>query len=115
MDDIDIGVDTVPEAKVALRDLDLAQTRQIRLNSGKTRIMSAREALTHFKIRENELVDRLAEKITHALSSGAPLGKFEVTIQRAMRAGLRKGTFSTGNGDKIFKRLINLAIRRKQI
>ncbi len=53
MDDIDIGVDSVAAAKSVLRDLDLAlQTRQIRLNSGKTRILSESDAYRHFKIRE---------------------------------------------------------------
>ena len=39
MDDIDVGVDSIPEARVVICDLDLSlQTRQIRLNSGKTKI-----------------------------------------------------------------------------
>jgi hypothetical protein len=37
MDDIDIGVETIAEAKHTLRSVDLVlQTRQVRLNSGKT-------------------------------------------------------------------------------
>src|SRR5262249_37948651 len=45
MDDMDIGVDSVADARAVLRDLDLAlQTRQIRLNSGKTKILSEGEA-----------------------------------------------------------------------
>jgi len=54
MDDIDVGVNSVAEGRAVLRDLDLAlQTRQIRLNSGKTMILSETEARSHFKIREN--------------------------------------------------------------
>jgi len=63
MDDIDIGVDSISEAKEILRDLDLAlQTRQIRLNSGKTKILTEVQAVEHFKIRENLLLDKLVEK-----------------------------------------------------
>lgn len=110
MDDIDVGVDTLPEAKLALRDLDLAlQTRQIRLNSGKTKIMSATEALSHFKIRENGLIDKLADRISAAVSSGQALDKLQVSVQRAIRAGRRRNVFNTGNGEKIFKRLLHLA------
>lgn len=43
MDDMDFGVDTLAKAKSVLRDLDLAlHTRNIRLNSGKTTIMTHR-------------------------------------------------------------------------
>ena len=58
MDDIDVGVNSLAEGRTVLRDLDLAlQTRQIRLNSGKTRILSEAEARKHFKI-SREFSDR---------------------------------------------------------
>ncbi|MER2250814.1 RNA-directed DNA polymerase [Methylorubrum podarium] len=42
MDDIDIGVDSFVEARRILRDIDLIlQTRQVRLNSGKTKILTS--------------------------------------------------------------------------
>ena len=45
MDDIDLGVDTLREAKQLLKQIDLVlQTRQVRLNSGKTKILSQIEA-----------------------------------------------------------------------
>jgi hypothetical protein len=110
MDDIDIGVNTLPEAKLALRDLDLAlQTRQIRLNSGKTKIMTTSEAFHHFKIRENGLIDQMADRISNAVKAGSPLDKHRRSIQRAIRGGFRRDVFSTGNGEKILKRLVNLA------
>ena len=50
MDDIDVGVDSIPEARVVIRDLDLSlQTRQIRLNSGKTKDFTEKEAREHFR------------------------------------------------------------------
>jgi hypothetical protein len=110
MDDIDVGVDSVQEGRVVLRDLDLAlQTRQIRLNSGKTRILSEREAQQHFKIRENILLDKLAASIDHNKSIGMPLSKERRKIELAIKVGLKKGVFVVGNGEKILKRLINFA------
>ena len=41
MDDIDVGVDNLVDAKAVICDLDLIlQTRQLRLNSGKTKILN---------------------------------------------------------------------------
>jgi hypothetical protein len=71
MDDIDIGVNSVAEGRTVLRDLDLAlQTRQIRLNSGKTRILSETEARKYFKIRDNSLIDKLADNIATKIAAG---------------------------------------------
>jgi hypothetical protein len=110
MDDMDIGVDSFQEGRAVLRDLDLAlQTRQIRLNSGKTRILSEKEATRHFKIRENLLLDKLFALIDQKKSLGIPLTKERRKIELAIRYGLRKGDFSVGNGEKILKRLINFA------
>jgi hypothetical protein len=108
MDDIDIGVDSVSEAKEILRDLDLAlQTRQVRLNSGKTRILTEAQAARHFKIRENLLIDKLAEKIDANRSLGKSNLREKRKIELAIRAGMRRGTFEVGNGEKILKRLVN--------
>jgi hypothetical protein len=109
MDDIDIGVDSVADAKAVLRDLDLAlQTRQIRLNSGKTRILSEIDARRHFKIRENMLIDKLATKIESHIAAKQSTHKERRKIELAIRGGLRRRIFEFGNGEKIFKRLINL-------
>ena len=110
MDDIDIGVDSIAEGRIVLRDLDLAlQTRQIRLNSGKTKILGERAARQHFKIRENLLIDKLASLIETKIASKTPTDKEKRKIELAIRVGLRRDNFAIGNGDKIFKRLINLA------
>lgn len=64
MDDITIGVDSIVAAKAILRDLDLAlQTRQLRLNSGKTKILTVRAARRHFRIRDNYYLDKLEARI----------------------------------------------------
>jgi hypothetical protein len=110
MDDIDIGVDSFQEGKAVLRDLDLAlQTRQIRLNSGKTKILSEEEAKRHFKIRENLLLDKLSALIDQKKSYGVSLTKERRKIELTIKYGLRKGIFSVGNGEKILKRLLNFA------
>jgi hypothetical protein len=110
MDDIDIGVDSLSEAKEVLRDLDLAlQTRQIRLNSGKTKILTEAQAVEHFKIRENMLLDKLAEKIESNRSLGKSNVREKRKVEYALRAGIRRGVFAFGNGEKIFKRVINFA------
>lgn len=110
MDDIDIGVDTIPDARKALRDLDLAlQTRQIRLNSGKTRILTEYQAYEHFKIRENALLDKLSDRIQNKLAAKLPPTSERRKVELAIRAGLRRGTFVDGNGGKILKRLINFS------
>jgi len=110
MDDMDIGVDSVQDGRAVLRDLDLAlQTRQIRLNSGKTKILSEKEAERHFKIRENLLLDKLSELIDNKRLLGISLAKERRKIDLAIRQGLKRGAFVIGNGEKIFKRLINFA------
>jgi hypothetical protein len=110
MDDIDIGVDSVHQAKAVLRDLDLAlQTRQVRLNSGKTRILSEIEAQSHFKIKENLLLDKLAQAIEGKRFTGASTVNEKRKVEFAIRAGFRRGAFSSGNGEKILKRLVNFA------
>ena len=110
MDDIDIGIDTLSGARNVLKNLDLAlQTRQVRLNSGKTRILTEMEARVHFKIRENILLSDLAARIASKKKSKTTLFNEKRKIEISLRTGLRKGTFASGNGDKILKRLLNLA------
>jgi hypothetical protein len=109
MDDIDIGVDDIPAAKRILRDIDLTlQSRQVRLNAGKTKILTQDEAVRHFKIFENEHLSAIEEALESKATSGAstrvPLGQLE----RLLVHWHRKGVFNDGNGDKILKRAINL-------
>ncbi len=59
MDDIDVGVDLIVDAKNMLKSIDLS-IRHIRLNSGKTQILRTREGrLTTFsRVLENAQIDR---------------------------------------------------------
>ncbi len=114
MDDIDIGVDTIAEARAVLRDLDLAlQTRQVRLNSGKTKILNEVEARKHFKIAENSVLDLVSDRIDAAKGNAAQTTKNAIIIQKLIARWEKNGNFRTGNGDKIFKRLINFARQTK--
>ncbi len=109
MDDVDIGVDDIASAKLVISDLDLAlQTRHIRLNSGKTKILSEAQAVRHFRIAENERLDALQSEIETARASNASLVGQRRSVRSHLRKGLRTGSFSDGNGEKIYKRLLNL-------
>jgi len=110
MDDIDIGVDTVSEARAVIKNLDLAlQTRQLRLNSGKTRILTEIEARKHFRIRENVWLTALSDRIRSRKANEASLYNERRKIEISIRVGLKRDAFSSGNGDKVLKRLLNLA------
>lgn len=112
MDDIDIGVDTIGEARTVLRDIDLVlQSRHVRLNSGKTQILTADEARKHFMVGENLLIEKLIGRINDKSKAQKPIDKEKSSISRAIRIGLKKKYFDRGNGEKILKRLLTLARR----
>jgi hypothetical protein len=72
MDDIDIGIDSIAKAKEALRDIDLSlQSRQLRLNSGKTRILEAKSAYLHFRIDENVFLAEVEQRLSKGSSSAS--------------------------------------------
>ena len=109
MDDIDFGVDTVAKAKSVLKNLDLAlQTRNLRVNSGKTNILPAPDAIIHFKVLENALIDKIIAKLEANASDGNKVqfyGRLAVKILKSDRA---RESFATGNGSKLIKRLLSI-------
>lgn len=112
MDDIDIGVDSIVEAKTALRAVDLVlQTKQVRLNSGKTIILNRKEAIQHFRIFENARIDTVQSTIEHRLKHNLPIDRHKRLVEARIRRGIRKKSFDSGNGEKILKRWITLASR----
>lgn len=114
MDDIDIGVDTIIEAKDALKSVDLVlQTKQVRLNSGKTKILTRHEALVHFRVVENARLDSLQERIDRRTSAGLSLDRERKVVKLRLTRGLKSGTFDAGNGEKVLKRYITLASKLK--
>ena len=110
MDDMDIGVDSLSSAKQIIRDLDLTlQTRQVRLNSGKTKILKQSDAIRHFKIKENKTLDELSDQIQAQISKKKSLKAQQETIVELLNFWMKKGIFDDGNGEKILKRSLSLA------
>ncbi len=114
MDDMDIGVDDIPKAKQIIRDIDLTlQSRQLRLNSSKTRILSASEAVEHFCIKENHALARLerfSQKVRWKTTClKILLNKYERWLQRvgSGEPGPRSA-FRRANGSKIHKYIFKL-------
>lgn len=115
MDDIDVGVNSIREAKSIVRDIDLTlQSRQLRLNGSKTKILrvSSGEVDSHFCVRENRFLD-FAENL---LKTSKNPNSERIVKSALLRAhGVFAGTsvshesrYFYGNGEKIFKRLTNL-------
>ncbi|NPD67469.1 RNA-directed DNA polymerase [Lichenicola cladoniae] len=112
MDDIDVGVDRISDAKQVLKAMDLVlQTKQVRLNSGKTLILRKDAAAKHFRIFQNSQLDKLTENIALKVASGKQITVEVARIEKAVSSGLAKKSFDHGNGDKVLKRWINLAAK----
>ncbi|BAI74353.1 hypothetical protein AZL_a08220 (plasmid) [Azospirillum sp. B510] len=110
MDDIDIGVDSIVEAKKVLRSVDLVlQTKQIRLNSGKTTILTRDEAIKHFRVLENARIDSFKSSVKHRIKSGLSLARHRRVVELRISRGIRNKLFDNGNGEKILKRWLGLA------
>jgi hypothetical protein len=114
MDDMDIGVDTMAAAKAIVRDLDLTlQSRQLRLNSSKTRILSQAEAFDHFCIKENSELLEFAEAVEKGDHSPtiqtAITSKYEDWLDREGKGEPGPHSpFRRDNGSKIHKFIFSL-------
>ncbi|PDT05480.1 hypothetical protein CO655_32585 [Rhizobium sp. M1] len=114
MDDMDIGVNTLAQAKAVVRDLDLTlQSRQLRLNSSKTRILSQPEAFDHFCVEENselaEFADAIAKGDKSSTIQDSIASKYETWLDR--KNGGEPGPespFKRDNGSKIHKFIFSL-------
>lgn len=110
MDDIDIGIDDISKAKMIVRNLDLAlHTRQMRLNSGKTQILSRDSASRHFKIEENTVLDEVDVRIRARKECGISDHSIRKELVALWNSWSKRNCFADGNGEKILKRLINMA------
>ena len=124
MDDIDFGVQTIVEAKRAIRDIDLTlQSRQLRLNAAKTKILSQKEAFRHFCVEENATLDRYSNLLQNFVGRkiwtrflGLKLeGQYENWLNRSTKSGPHPDSvFLRGNGAKVHKRILTL-MRRCEI
>jgi hypothetical protein len=105
MDDIDAGANNIADAKKIIKSIDLTlQTRQLRLNAGKTRIFTSREARSHFKILENRMLKEFEKGV---MKSDRP--KAAEILHKLLERWNKRRVFDEGNGEKILKRILSFA------
>lgn len=114
MDDMDLGVNSIPSAKKVIRDIDLTlQARQLRLNSSKTQILSQADAFEHFCISENldlaRIDDLIKKKAFLKFVRLILKAKYEKWLDRSPHGGPSAASrFTKGNGPKIHKYTLSL-------
>ena len=70
MDDIDAGSNSRQEGKKLLRNLDNVLSSQgLRLNTSKSKILSAQDAVAHFWIQENRALTIIENSIKYGSGS----------------------------------------------
>jgi hypothetical protein len=109
MDDINFGTNSIAESKNIIRDVDLIlHTRQVRLNSGKTVILSSGEASKYFRFQDHAYIDAQQLILELTPKGSAPHEAAAEAIQKELLRGYRRGDFDHGHGDKVLKRLVSL-------
>ena len=110
MDDIDVGCSSRVEAKQVIRDMDeILKTREVRLNSGKTLILTSAEALRYFMANENIVANRLQAELENAIATGVPAQRATRFLQHLMHRFENRPDYLTwGQGAKMRKRSISL-------
>ncbi len=117
MDDIDFGAGSVEEAKETIGELDRRlEGLHVRLNAGKTRILSRREAAEYFWIAENLRLNRLKKRLEKAGRGNRVrrAGKWRSSVRATERSAkaftqrVRRPTNRVGQWEKVYKRYIGL-------
>jgi hypothetical protein len=107
MDDINFGVDDPREARRILGEIsDVLKSRGLALNLGKTDVISAKDAESHFLFRENLRLSKLQEHGRRLKSANAKQ-KFAKKVADDLK--LHLAHCKARNKDKITRRLLNLA------
>jgi hypothetical protein len=107
MDDIDAGVNSREEGKKLLRNLDnILSSQGLRLNTSKSKILSAQDAVAHFWIQENRTLTIIENSIKHGSGSSITQKKQKHLLKKRFRSFDRK--LRTGQWDKVFKRYFSL-------
>lgn len=108
MDDIDFGVDSIDRGRLILHHVDeLMLTRGIRLNTGKTLILSSSEAKHYFLPDENRYLTILTKRIERRLDRSQSVSKEILRLrERFVRFTKRP---KVGNWDKVYKRYFTIA------
>lgn len=108
MDDINCGVASVGEARELLLGIEtLLNSIGVRLNAGKTRILTAQEAVDHFWIQENRALTILKNLIINGSHSQNGRLRLRAKLRKAFRAFQRRP--KVGHHEKILKRYYGLA------
>lgn len=108
MDDIDFGVNEIDEGRRILRHLDeLLLTRGLRLNTGKTSILSSTEAKKYFLPTENRFLTILSNGVDLKRSFGKEIDKEIFRLRQYFVKFLRLPR--VGNWEKVYKRFFTLA------
>lgn len=107
VDDMTIPASSYEEAKTTARDLDqLLMTRGLRLNAGKTSVLSAAQAKKYFYQAENSYLD---DEIIKANKFANDPARKLALIKRAKKNFLAFSVMpKTGHWDKVAKRYITL-------
>lgn len=107
MDDIDAGVSSIQEGKRLLRDLEIVLNSQgIRLNTGKSRILKAQDAVAHFWIQENRALTIIANSIKNGANSPSSQSAQQKQARERFRRFRRKKVI--GQWEKVYKRYLSL-------
>ncbi|HEY0014767.1 MAG TPA: RNA-directed DNA polymerase [Longimicrobium sp.] len=103
MDDIDFGVDSVHEGRVVLGKLEYAANSMgLRLNAGKSRIMSGKSAVQHFWIRENRQITVLTNLLNFRVGKAITTERVRRLVRKELLKFFRKERL--GNWEKVVKR-----------
>ncbi len=107
MDDINCGVTDIGSARHLLRGLEtVLNSLGLRLNAGKTLILEAQQALTHFWVTENRALTILANLLAGATPGSTLWHKVRAVLRKRYRKFLRKPR--AGHWDKVYKRYFTL-------
>lgn len=111
MDDIDFGVDTERDAKDLLRRLDqVLSSYGVRLNTGKTKILTAAEASRYFWIQDNRALGVVRNLIDEGVDKPHLVEARRRLVEKSYRrfnTTLRKSGY-VGHWDKVLKRYLDL-------
>jgi Reverse transcriptase (RNA-dependent DNA polymerase) len=107
MDDVDAGVNSREEGKKLLKNLDnILSSQGLKLNTSKSKILSAEDAVKHFWIQENRALTIIENSIKYGSGSSATHVQAKLILKKRFRQFYRKPKI--GQWDKVFKRYFSL-------
>lgn len=108
MDDIDFGVNSTQEAKSILKELDeILLAKGLRLNMGKTKILSSEQAKDYFLPDENRWINVMTRRIDAFRIAKKPITGEKTKIKHRFRKFLAKP--QVGRWAKVYARFFTLS------